>query len=26
MGVNLRMFEPALWRDLSRRLIDGASF
>lgn len=26
MGVNLRMFEPALWRDLPRRRIDGASF
>lgn len=26
MGVNLRMFDPALWRDLPRRLIDGASF
>jgi hypothetical protein len=26
MGVNLRMFEPALWRDLPRRLVDGASF
>lgn len=26
MGVNLRMFEPALWRDLPRHLIDGASF
>jgi hypothetical protein len=26
MGVNLRMFEPGLWRDLPRRLIDGASF
>ena len=25
MGVNLRMFEPALWRDLPRRPIDGAS-
>lgn len=25
MGVNLRMFEPALWGDLPRRLIDGAS-
>ena len=25
MGVNLRMFEPALWRDLPRRLVDGAS-
>ena len=26
MAVNLRMFEPELWRDLPRRLIDGASF
>lgn len=26
MGVNLRMFEPELWRELPRRLIDGASF
>jgi hypothetical protein len=26
MGVNLRMFEPDLWRDLPRRYIDGASF
>jgi len=26
MGVNLRMFEPELWRDLPRRFIDGASF
>lgn len=26
MGVNLRMFDPALWRDLPRRLIDGASY
>lgn len=26
MGVNLRMFEPDLWRDLPRRLIDGASY
>ncbi len=26
MGVNLRMFEAALWQDLPRRLIDGASF
>ena len=26
MGVNLRMFEPALWQDLPRRFIDGASF
>ncbi len=26
MAVNLRMFEPGLWQDLPRRLIDGASF
>ena len=26
MGINLRMFEPSLWQDLPRRLIDGASF
>lgn len=26
MGVNLRMFEPELWRDLPRRYVDGASF
>ena len=26
MGINLRMFEPELWRDLPRRFIDGASF
>lgn len=26
MGVNLRMFEPSLWRDLPLRLIDGASY
>ncbi|MBA3677537.1 MAG: GFA family protein [Sphingosinicella sp.] len=26
MGVNLRMFEPTLWRELPRRLIDGASY
>ena len=26
MGVNLRMFDPALWQDLPRRLVDGASF
>lgn len=23
-GVNLRMFDPELWRDLPRRLVDGA--
>jgi hypothetical protein len=26
MAVNLRMFDPALWQDLPRRFIDGASF
>jgi hypothetical protein len=26
MAVNLRMFEPELWRDLPRRMIDGASY
>lgn len=26
MGVNLRMFDPELWRDLPRRFIDGASY
>jgi hypothetical protein len=26
MGINLRMFEPELWRDLPRRHIDGASY
>jgi hypothetical protein len=26
MAVNLRMFDPELWRDLPHRLIDGASF
>ena len=26
MGVNMRMFEPTLWQDLPRRLVDGASF
>ena len=26
VGVNLRMFEPALWQDLPRRLVDGASY
>lgn len=26
MGINLRMFEPSLWENLPRRLIDGASF
>ena len=26
MAVNLRMFEPELWQDLPRRLIDGASY
>ncbi|VXC80935.1 GFA family protein [Sphingomonas sp. AX6] len=26
MGLNLRMFEPSLWRDLPRRMIDGARY
>jgi hypothetical protein len=26
MAVNLRMFDPSLWQDLPRRLIDGASY
>lgn len=26
MGVNLRMFDPALWQDLPRRTVDGASY
>ncbi len=26
MAVNLRLFDPALWKDLPRRKIDGASF
>jgi hypothetical protein len=26
MGVNLKMFDIALWGDLPRRLIDGASY
>ena len=26
VGVNLRMFEPALWQDLPRRMVDGASY
>jgi hypothetical protein len=26
MGINLRMFEPDLWRYLPRRLVDGASY
>jgi len=26
MAVNLRMFEPDLWRELPRRPIDGASY
>jgi hypothetical protein len=25
LGVNLKMFDPALWRDLPHRLVDGAS-
>jgi hypothetical protein len=26
LGVNLRMFDPALWQDLPRRFVDGASY
>ena len=26
MGINLRMFDPALWQDLPRRFVDGASY
>ncbi|MFM5924375.1 MAG: GFA family protein [Novosphingobium sp.] len=26
MGINLRMFDPEIWMDLPRRLVDGASF
>ena len=26
MGINLRMFDPALWLSLPRRLVDGASY
>lgn len=26
VGVNLRMFDPALWEKLPRRFVDGASF
>lgn len=26
MGINLRLFDPALWQHLPRRMIDGASF
>jgi hypothetical protein len=26
VGVNLRMFEPALWQDLPRKQVDGASY
>ncbi|MFV0624553.1 GFA family protein [Sphingomonas sp. ac-8] len=26
MGINLRMFDPALWGDLPHRLVDGASY
>ena len=26
MGINLRMFEPALWLDLPRRSVDGARY
>ena len=26
MGVNLRLFDPAIWEPLPRRLVDGASW
>lgn len=26
VGVNIRMFNPALWQDLPRRFVDGASY
>lgn len=26
MGINLRMFDPAIWCDLPRRMIDGARY
>lgn len=26
MGINLRLFDPALWEKLPRRFIDGASY
>lgn len=26
MGVNLRLFEPDVWKNLPRRLIDGVSY
>lgn len=26
MGINLRLFDPVVWRELQRRLIDGASW
>jgi hypothetical protein len=26
VGVNLRLFDPSLWQELPRRLVDGASF
>jgi hypothetical protein len=26
VGVNLRLFDPALWEDLPRKKIDGASY
>ena len=26
VGVNLRLFDPRLWQDLPRKLIDGASY
>ncbi len=26
MAINLRMFDPDIWKDLPRRMIDGASY
>lgn len=26
MGINLRMFDPALWADLPRKMFDGANY
>lgn len=26
MGINMRMFDPALWESLPRKHVDGASF
>lgn len=26
MAINLRMFEPDFWRELPRKLVDGASY